>query len=113
MKLPDDAAPFALVPVPAGEPAWTLDDTQAYLTANPLPSDFTWRHRDFPAHLPQPVHPSHKNLKGGYGKWLRETPYFPGLFERVHGIILDAGDDLPDPATIAAELRRRYGHTAP
>lgn len=99
---------LVLEPLPASTPGWTLDDTQAYLTANPLPPDFCWRHRDYPADQPRPVHPSHQTLKGGYGKWLRETPYFPGLFERVHGLILEAGYDLPDPATLAARLRARY-----
>lgn len=91
-------------------PAWSLDDTQHYLTANPLPSDFRWPHRDLPAADPQPVHPKNR-VHYGYGKWLRDTPYFPGLFERIHGIIVAAGETLPDPDQIAAELTRRYGKT--
>ena len=90
------------------ETDWSLDDTMHYLTANPLPADFHWPHRDFPAARPQPVHPKNR-IHYGYGKWLRETPYFPGLFERIHGIIIAAGSDLPDPETIAAELHRKYG----
>ncbi len=89
---------------------WSLDDTMHYLTANPLPADFHWPHRDYPADRPQPVHPKNR-IHAGYGKWLRETPYFPGLFERIHGIILEAGDTLPDAEQIAAEVRKKYGRT--
>jgi hypothetical protein len=88
--------------------AWTAEDTMAYLTANPLPSDFVWPHRDGGL---RPVVPSHSVLKGGYGKWLRETPYFQGLFELIHDLLLRA-DPLPDAEGLARalnEVRRLRG----
>jgi hypothetical protein len=91
--------------------AWSKDDTQAYLQANPLPAEFRWTHRD---HKLDPdgglrvVHPSHSSVEN-YGKWLRETPYFPGLFELIHGILAGA-PDLGDAEWLAAELvARRAG----
>jgi hypothetical protein len=84
---------------------WSKDDTHAYLKANPLPLEFRWPHRD---HRDEEdgglrrVQPSHKSISD-YGKWLRETPYFPGLFERVHEI-LAAAQDLGDADWLAGEL---------
>ena len=79
---------------------WTRDATMRYLNDNPLPADFTWPHRDGGE---RPVRPSHTMVEG-YGKWLRETPYFPGLFELVHDI-LDQAEALSDAGWLAAEIR--------
>ncbi len=79
---------------------WTPEDTQEFLTANPLPSDFTWDHRDGGK---RPVVPSHSYLKGGYGKWLRETPYFQGLFELCHDVLLHA-KQVGDGEWLAGQL---------
>ena len=80
--------------------AWTQEHTQEYLKANLLPVDFEWQHRDGGE---KPVVPSHSYLKGGYGKWLRETPYFPGLFELVHDVLVRA-ELLGDAEWLAGEL---------
>lgn len=80
---------------------WTKEHTQDYLAANPLPADFVWEHRDGGE---RPVVPSHTNVKGGYGKWLRETPYFQGLFELIHDVLLHA-EVLRGPEWLADELR--------
>ena len=85
---------------------WDRAATRAYLDANPLPPTFTWKHRDGGQ---RPVHPSHKQVTG-YGKWLHETPYFPGLFELIHGILAlsDAHTKtVGDAVWLAAELERR------
>jgi hypothetical protein len=50
------------------------------------------------------VHPTYA-VKGGYGKWLWETPYFPGLFELIHEILFNAMN-LPPPDVLAETLRR-------
>jgi hypothetical protein len=81
-------------------PEWSREDTQRYLTANPLPSDFTWKHRDDLRGQRRPVVPSYR-IRGGFGKWLRETPYFPGLFELVHEILFHAPYLLPTPELVA------------
>ena len=93
-------APDHLIP---GLPAhWTPDDTMACLSAYPLSPAFKWTHRDGGE---KPVQPSHTHLKGGYGKWLRETPYFPGLFEDIHAILARLPDDQPITADqIGAQL---------
>jgi hypothetical protein len=90
-------------------PPWLADDTEKWLTLNPLPIDFYWPHRD---PLPdgtvnmQPVLPTYR-LHKGYGFWLRTTPYFPGLFEEAHAVILSLGDELPSPESLAAQLKTR------
>lgn len=53
------------------------------LNSMPLPSTFLWPHRDGGDRAVQPVH----HYVAGYGKWLRETPYFPGLFELAHELL--------------------------
>lgn len=76
-----------------------------YLNACPLPDTFRWPHRDGGE---RPVQPSH-SMVDGYGKWIRETPYFPGLFELIHDFI-DALPDTPgaigDGEWLAAELTK-------
>jgi hypothetical protein len=100
------------VPLAEWAPAvWSQDDTAAYLKQWPLPSDFVWPHRDGGE---RPVHPSHSYTRGGYGKWLRETPYFEGLFQLIHDelVRLPADAELPTPEQLAArlnELRRMKG----
>lgn len=87
--------------------SWTYADTAAYLKANPLPADFLWRKNEPTKHLPlaqQPlagVRPTY--AVADYGKWLRETPYFPGLFELIHDLLF-SHPGLPDVATLAAQL---------
>jgi hypothetical protein len=99
---PADAA------VPA---AWTLDNTEQFLTRQALPSSFVWPHRDPLADGSdnlQPVLPSYR-LHKGYGFWLRTTPYFPGLFEEVHAVLLRWPDDdaMPDADALANILNQR------
>ena len=72
-----------------------------YLNSVPLPPAFTWPHRDGGEHAVRPVHA----VVIGYGKWLRETPYFPGLFELIHDLLVAAPQDL-DVAWVPAELQR-------
>lgn len=62
---------------------WNEDDTESYLNANPLPADFVWLHLDGSRQIVRPVH----CLRVGFGKWLRETSYFPGLFETAHRLL--------------------------
>lgn len=78
---------------------WTPDDTLEYLSANPLPKNFVWKHKH--AGL-VPVQPTY--AVADYGKWLRETPNFQGLFELIHAQIMSAGAKLPDIQTITAQL---------
>lgn len=88
-------------PAASSPAAWTHADTRAWLTRYPLPADFTWPDRDA---VVRAVLPSNR-LSGGYGKWLHETPYFPGLFELVHTILARAPDDQQlSPEWLAREL---------
>ena len=81
---------------------WTKSDSRTYLDANPLPLTFLWPDDTGKARA---VHPSHQSVTS-YGKWLAETPYFPGLFELIHTILVNA-PDLGDAAWLAAELELR------
>jgi hypothetical protein len=83
------------------DPTWSHDASMRYLNAVPLPADFTWPHRDGGE---RPVRPVHHSVIG-YGKWLRETPYFPGLFELAHDLLAGAPQEL-DVAWLPAELNR-------
>jgi len=88
---------------------WHRDATMRYLNDFPLPRDFKWPHRDGGEHI---VQPSHEQVIG-YGKWLRETPYFPGLFELLHDILDAAPDTLGDGHWLAAQvtaLRAAHEH---
>lgn len=90
---------------------WTPDDTERWLSLNPLPQDFLWPHRDARPGLTdeenlQPVLPTYR-LHKGYGFWLRTTPYFPGLFEEIHAVLLGVGDELPTPEKLAETLHER------
>ena len=81
---------------------WTRDKTMNYLNAYPLPETFRWPHRDGGERPVKPVHA----MVDGYGKWLRETPYFPGLFELIHDLIESLpGADLGDGEWLAERLR--------
>lgn len=92
----DPLVPFSVEP-------WSQADTRAFLTKFPLPSEFTWPNRDG---IEKPVLPSYR-ITGGYGKWLHETPNFPGLFELVHGIIARAPFGFViTPTWLAAELQK-------
>jgi len=90
---------------------WTLDNTERFLTQQALPSDFQWPHRepnaDGSENL-QPVMPTYR-LHKGYGFWLRTTPYFPGLFEEVHAVLVRWPDtlELPSPEGLAVLLKQR------
>lgn len=86
---------------------WTDDDVMHWLNDFPLPADFRWtkveRTKD-KERIETPdslVLPSHRGVD--YGKWLRETPYFPGLFEQIRDIIF-ASDVLPTPEELAEKL---------
>jgi hypothetical protein len=82
--------------IPGLPSAWTRDDTMHALNRVGLPATFTYTHRDGGE---RPVMPSHSKLKGGFGKWLRETPYFRGLFDECHCVFAR----LPDDETITAD----------
>lgn len=78
---------------------WTQDQTEKWLTENPLPPDFVWRGNR--------VLPSYR-LHKGYGFWLRETPYHRGLFAEVHGVLFRRAMqdlDFPDVVEISETLR--------
>ena len=78
----------------------------AYLTDNPLPVDFQWFHRNKDPNgkpLMAAVKPIY-SISGGYGKWLHDTPYFPGLFELIHDLLFHSGSTLPDIDTLTAQL---------
>jgi hypothetical protein len=86
-------------------PVWTKDHTQAWLTGNPLPAGLRWLdHNDNLL----PVEPRFPILTTSfsYGKWLRDNPYFPGLFEAVHDILSSAFRDatLPTMDQLLREL---------
>ena len=72
-----------------------------YLNECPLPDAFKWPHRDGGEREVQPVH----KAVIGYGKWLRETPYFPGLFELIHEILDRAPADIGAGEWMADELK--------
>jgi hypothetical protein len=91
---------------------WTDDDVMRWLDDFPLPADFTWtrtdRVKDSKEKILTPntaVRPAHLGV--AYGKWLRETPYFPGLFEQIRDIIreIPPGATLPTPEELATRLR--------
>lgn len=91
--------------------SWTPEDTRDWLAAdgNALPPDFLWPHRDRKPdgspHLAR-VLPSYRLAKG-YGFWLQTTPYFPGLFEEIHRLLL-VTDPLPvDGSALATLLNER------
>lgn len=79
---------------------WTRDASMRYLNEYPLPRGFMWKHRDGGI---REVWPRHRFVTG-YGKWLRETPYFMGLFELIHGI-LEAAPELGDAAWLVEQIR--------
>lgn len=89
---------------------WTQDDTEQWLSANALPDDFVWPHRNAKpdgTESLQPVLPSYRLTKG-YGFWLRTTPYFPGLFEEIHELLVGMGAKLPeDGADLGRMLTER------
>jgi len=98
--------------LPGTPEPWTRDQTMAYLNANPLPRTFLWPHRDGGE---RPVHPSHSYVTG-YGKWLRETPYFRGLFERIHAALAAesaATGTVGDADWLAAQLHAERTRPAP
>lgn len=87
--------------------SWTLDASMRLLNAFPLPETLLWPHRD--AGRDMPVRPAHSMITG-YGKWLRETPYFPGLFELVHEILRGADDEFTVDWLVAelGRVRAKY-----
>lgn len=86
----------------ASSATWTGDMTMRYLNAYPLPRSFTWPHRD--DDKDRAVMPAHGTVTG-YGKWLRETPYFPGLFELATDLLAAAPDEF-DAEWLPLELNR-------
>lgn len=81
---------------------WTREDTKALLNdLRKLPDDFKWPHVDGGERAVRPVH----GAVIGFGKWLKETPNFPGLYELIHELIVRAPNDmLITPDWIATEL---------
>lgn len=87
---------------------WHRDGTMRYLNAYPLPDGLKWPHRDGGD---QEVKPSH-GMVIGYGKWLRETPYFPGLFELCHDLLEEAPGEFSTewlPAQVEAARKKFEG----
>jgi hypothetical protein len=91
---------------------WTDEDVMRWLDDFPLPADFTWTRVDRTKDTKEkietpntPVRPAHHGV--AYGKWLRETPYFPGLFERARDIIraIPEGKTLPTAEQLAEMLK--------
>ncbi len=88
---------------------WTADDTEEWLRQNPLPTEFRWekttRNPDGSKTVKgdQRVLPEYRISKG-YGFWLRTTPYFPGLFEEIHAVMLSLGEKLPYDSDHLAQL---------
>lgn len=87
---------------------WPADATMRYLNSAPLPETFTWPHRDGGDRPVRPVH----HAVAGYGKWLRETPYFPGLFELVHDLLETAPVRLEASWLPEQLLSARHKHEA-
>lgn len=90
------------------EMPWQAWETEAWLNedGNALPADFAWPHRD--KHPDgsmnlQIVIPSYRLTKG-YGFWLKTTPYFPGLFEKIHQILARRPELPADGAELAQIL---------
>lgn len=92
---------------------WTDYDVERWLNDYPLPADFRWtrvdRNKTTKAKTLTPstlVMPTHRGLS--YGKWLHETPYFPGLFEAIRDIILSIPPEgaLPTPEQLVERLNR-------
>lgn len=93
-------------PAPAQPAEWTKLDTMAYLTANPLPTDFTWRRSDGRKDADNrgalaAVQPTY--AVADYGKWLHDTPYYQGLFELIHDLLFNA-PRLPEIHDLARQL---------
>lgn len=98
MQPPDQQAELGGLP-----PSWTKDNTRDYLSAFPLPADFMWPGKDGSLRA---VCPSYSITD--YGKWLRETPNYPGLFDACHEALIHFGEDLPaSDRHFIAELERR------
>lgn len=82
-------------------PPWSDIQTEGWLTQYPLPVEFMWPDRYGKLRRVLPTY----RITGGYGKWLHETPYFPGLFEEIHQIIARTPSDvLMTPEWLAAKL---------
>ena len=93
---------------------WTREAAKRYLNDFPLPETFRWPHTDGGERPVQPVHLA----VTGYGKWLAETPAFPGLFELVVDVLNDTAltADPGDGEWLAAELnslRAKHGKNLP
>lgn len=85
-----------------GEKTWTVEATVAWLDKHQLPDTFHW----VIAGRQQPVRPAHP-IASGYGFWLRETPYFPGLFEACHAVLAAChGRGIDGGVGLAARLRK-------
>lgn len=90
-----------LVPFPVAP--WTDVATEGWLTEYPLPPEFTWVDRYGKERRVLPTY----RIKGGYGKWLAETPYFPGLFELIHRILARApADQVLTPEWLVEQLKQ-------
>lgn len=84
---------------------WADAATVSWLNMHPLPATFRWSVNGQLV----PVRPVHV-LMAGFGTWLRETPYFPGLYEACHGVLAACeGRDIEDGAGLAARLQAKTG----
>lgn len=89
---------------------WTPEDTEQWLTENPLPRDFHWPPEGTAmaaaaggSKLVLPTYRLHK----GYGFWLKTTPYHRGLFARCHQLLEERNGLFNDADELAEELVRR------
>lgn len=104
MSTPADQAEIGGLP-----PSWSKDDTEAFLSDWPLPATFAWPGKDG---KPLAVCPKYQ-IHGGYGKWLRETPYYPGLFDAVHNALVADDSALASEAVLLRHLEdARQARTA-
>lgn len=84
-------------------PPWNEENTVDFLNRYPLPTSFCWPGKDG---KPLAVCPSYQ-IKHGYGKWLHDTPYYPGLFKAIHESLIAFGENLPSDAELIAALEPR------
>lgn len=93
---------------------WSLDDTEKFLSDNPLPEDFLWWYLlDFTqTPIVLGLRGKRVELCNGrtYGEWFRGNILRPCLFEEVHDVVLTwkGSAELPrNGGEIAAELNNR------
>ncbi len=88
----------------SGKP-WASTETEAWLSKHPLPDSFRWPVNGQLVTV-RPVH----SLRGSFGRWVRETPYFPGLFDACHTVLAAGrGQEIREGADLAARLQSMNG----